>query len=130
MWSNILEIQAAASIVVSILAAAGVIFMLVLRRSTPSRHEVDRRLAALKEEVDAVKDLAAGAHERLNAAEAAMKGLATKADIADIKVMLERQNGDRRALAEKVEGLSAVLIRIEEPLRMMLDAALRREGGA
>lgn len=99
----------------------------ILRRSTPSRKEVDEKIAAVKAEIEAVRRLAQESHERLDAIESTLKGLATKEDIGDIKVMLERQDGDRRALAAEVRGVREVFIRIEEPLKILMEHALSRE---
>ena len=102
----------------------------ILRRSTPSRKEVDDKIAAVKGEVDAVKKLAEESHERLDTIEMTLTGLATKGDISDIKVMLANQDGDRRVLTAEVKGLREVFVRIEEPLKILMEAALQRERGS
>jgi hypothetical protein len=129
LWQNAPQIQAIFSVLASTGAIAGVIFMLWLRRSTPSRREVDAKVAALKSEIDAVKALATEGHERLNAAEATMQGLATKEDVSKILQALERQDGDRRELAAEIRGIREVFKRIETPLSMMMEAALSKERG-
>ena len=112
------------------LTMIGLVANAILRRSTPSRKEVDGKIAAVKAEVDAVRELAQESHDRLDTIEATLTGLATKQDISSILQALARQDGDRRVLTAEVQGLREVFVRIEEPLKILMEAALKREGGS
>lgn len=66
--------------------------------------------------------------ERVNRVEAEMTALATKEDVRKILVALERQDGERKALEAKLDGLGAALRRIEKPLDLMHEHLLNRRG--
>jgi hypothetical protein len=64
--------------------------------------------------------------DRVAIIEGRMDTLATKEDIASVKLALERQDGDRRALAVKVDGVLASVQRMEKPLDLIQDYLLNQ----
>ena len=63
--------------------------------------------------------------KRTDALEALSAGLATSADVNRVLLAIERADGDRKALAEKIAGVEKVLVRIEKPLDLMQEHLLR-----
>lgn len=62
---------------------------------------------------------------RTTTLEGKVEGLATKADVNQILVALERQDGDRKALSEKVSAANASITRLERPLDLIQEHLLR-----
>lgn len=101
-WRDFLWIvQLAASVVLALA-------LLWLKTQFATRGDV----AAANERIDDVE-------ERVNAIEAKMAGLATREDITKILVKLEHSDGERKALAAKVDGIDDKLTRLERPLDLI-----------
>jgi hypothetical protein len=93
-------------------------FMAVIKRivTLETNHQIDAERIPTKREVAEI-------HLRLLAVEAGdklfeerMKSLATKDDVSQLLQKMERQDGDRRALNEKVSGIDQLLVRLSHPI--------------
>lgn len=62
--------------------------------------------------------------ERVQTIEATMTNLATKEDIGKVMLLLERSDGERKALQSKVDGINAQLERIATPLTIIQEHLL------
>lgn len=127
---NAVNVQALVELLLTFATISSIFFMLWLRRTTPSRSEVGNIIDAA---VDPVSDRAAeakrvadGAAEGLANLTRKVDGLARKEDVANILEALAKQDGDRRALSERVDAVRDILTRIETPLDMLMQEALRK----
>ncbi len=93
-----------------------------LRRAMTAMHErVDREIATLDGRLD-------GAHQRILKIEAQMQTLATREDVGRVLIALERQDGERKALETKIEGIRGELAAVRRPLDLIQEHLLNRAG--
>lgn len=122
IWANLPQIC-------SVITVVGGAVMWIVHKSVPSRDDMNRAVDGIKLDIAAVErdcdDQIAAVEKRVAAVEQSVRHLATKDDINQVLVALERQDGKREALNAKVEGISALLARFEHPLDLMQDFLLR-----
>jgi glyceraldehyde-3-phosphate dehydrogenase/erythrose-4-phosphate dehydrogenase len=133
-FDNAVNIQAIFELVLTIAGVVGIVFMVWLRRSTPSRTEmvtaiataIGAALAPVLEKLTGVDRNALEALGRVARVEVTIDRHATKDDVSEILQALQRQDGDRRALGAQVQGMRDGFARIEDQLRMLMEEALRK----
>lgn len=130
LFNNAANVEAVAEIVLALAATVATVFMVALRKTTPSRSDVATAIASvadpLRKEIAEVKKVATEALARAGIIESALDRHATKDDVSEILRALERQDGDRRALGSEVKGMREGFVRIEQQLDMLMQEALRR----
>jgi hypothetical protein len=124
-WDHGVEIATIASPVITICTLA-------FWSQVPSRREFKAAKAALHARIDAVGKKADGdilaLDGRTTRIEGTMAGLATKDDINKVLVALAKQDGQRSALEAKVDGLRALVERIERPVDLIQEHLMRDRG--
>lgn len=113
LFENALSIIAAVSGLSSVA-------MIVLSSKFATRSGVRKAHGAIYQRLDNQGD-------RILKIEGTITGLATKQDINAVLVALERQDGDRKALSEKVEGVKNELSAISRPLGLIHEYLLNRD---
>jgi hypothetical protein len=98
----------------AVLGAIGYMVRLYLRSNFVTKDDLGKH----RHELDSLG-------KRTGALEAQSAGLATSADVNKVLLAIERADGDRKALAEKIAGVEKVLVRIEKPLDLMQEHLLR-----
>ncbi len=120
-WANIMQI----SLIVS---PAVTVTMWAVRATVPSRALLYREVKAVNTRVDREVKAMEGrlllAHRRIGKVEANMQALATRDDVSQVLVALERQDGKRQALEAKVDGIHAELASIARPLDLIQEHLL------
>lgn len=120
LFENALNITALGSVGLSLVT-------LLLAAKFATRAGVKRSHAAIYRKIELAESLRLALAERVTKIEAAMSQLANKDDINNVLIALERQNGDRRALGEKVDGLTAQIKALQRPVNLMEEFLLNRE---
>jgi hypothetical protein len=130
LFDNAQNIQAIVELVLTIVSVIGIVFMVWLRKSTPSRTDlaiaIERAVKPLTESVADAKKTATEALRRVGVVEGIIDRHATKDDVSEILRALERQDGDRRTLGAEVRGMREGFVRIEQQLDMLMQEALRK----
>jgi hypothetical protein len=130
LFDNAQNIQAIVELVLTIVSVIGIVFMVWLRKSTPSRTDlaiaIERAVKPLTESVADAKKTATEALGRVGVVEGIIDRHATKDDVSEILRALERQDGDRRTLGAEVRGMREGFVRIEQQLDMLMQEALRK----
>lgn len=115
-WDNVISISI-------ICSPAVTIAMWAVRSTFPSKAQLRNATAAINKRLDreiaAINEKFAAHRTDITRIEGAMTGLATKEDVSRILVALERQDGARNALNEKVEGIKAEIVALARPLDLI-----------
>jgi len=117
VWTNLDGVMAAVSI-------AGVIALGAVNSIWPPRREVNRKFEAHDTMIRGCESEIARAHSRLDLLMERTNRLATKDDISKVLVELQKQNGERATLDQKVEGVRAAVDRLQRPIDVILQNAL------
>ena len=95
----------------------------VFRKGLVSQDNLAETVAVLKEgqaaEVKLLNQRLDDLGRRIDKVERFMDHLATKDDISEVLLKLSAQDGERRTLAAKIDGLGQVMERIMVPLDML-----------
>jgi hypothetical protein len=127
---NAQNLEALSELLLALAMVFSFIFMLWLRRTTPSRSEVSAAIKAsidsLTEKLGAADRSALEALGRVARVEVTIDRHATKDDVSEILQALTRQDGDRRTLGAEVRGMREGFVRIEQQLDMLMQEALHK----
>ncbi len=94
---------------------------MALTRAFPTR-------ASVKSTVDEIHSRIDGHGERIGKVELAVTGLATRDDISRVLLALERQDGERRVLAQQIDGVGEKLRQIEKSADLITEHLLNGRG--